>query len=149
MRRIREACKGVEGILWFHTASYGEFEEIRPVVEQVRGRYPQKKILLTFFSPSGYEALKDTPLADLVFYLPLDTPGNARRFVKAVHPEKAIFSMGEYWLCFLAALRRRKVDTYVISARIPADTPYLKWYARPYRKALRTTYKAVMAAYNG
>ena len=144
MRRIREACKGVDGILWFHTASYGEFEEIRPVVEQVRGRYPQKKILLTFFSPSGYEALKDTPLADWVFYLPLDTPGNARRFVKAVHPEKAIFSMGEYWLCFLAALRRRKVDTYVISARIPADTPYLKWYARPYRKALRTTYRAIM-----
>ena len=143
LKEIREACAGAEGIIWFHAASYGEFEEARPLIEKTRERFPEGKILLTFFSPSGYEPLKDWPVVDWVFYLPLDTPRSARLFLDAVRPAKAIFTLGEYWEFLLRGLRRRHIDTYITSVRIRPDSPYLKWYGWRYRRIYRTTYKAV------
>ena len=142
--KIRTACKDSDGIIWFHAASYGEFEEARPVIEATRRRYPEAKILLTFFSPSGYEHLKNWNVVDWVFYLPFDTPGNARRFLDAVRPAKAIFTLGEYWEFFLKGLRKRHIDTYIMSVRIRPDSPYMKWYGWRYRHIYRTTYKAVI-----
>lgn len=144
LARIEAACRGIDGIIWFHTASYGEFEEARPVIEATRNRFPDAKILLTFFSPSGYEHLKNWPVVDWVFYLPVDTPRNARRFLDAVRPVKAIFTLGEYWEFFLRGLRKRNIDTYIMSVRIRPDSPYLKWYGWRYRKIYRTTYKIVI-----
>lgn len=144
LSRIETACKGTGGIIWFHAASYGEFEEARPVIEATRKKFPTGKILLTFFSPSGYEHLKNWPVVDWVFYLPIDTPGNARRFLDAVRPSKAIFTLGEYWECYLSGLRKRKIDTYIMSVRIRPDSPYLKWYGWRYRRIYRTTYKIVI-----
>ena len=97
LQQLEAACGGVEGIIWFHVASLGEFEEARPVIEAARERYPQGKILLTFFSPNGYEARKDWPVVDWVFYLPFDTRRNMRRFFDIVRPSKAIFTIGELW----------------------------------------------------
>ena len=127
IRKIESACCGHDGIIWFHAASYGEFEEARPVIEATRQQFPNSKILLTFFSPSGYEHLKNWPVADWVFYLPVDTPWNARRFLDAVRPVKAIFTLGEYWEFFLRELRKRRIDTYIMSVRMRPDSPYLKW----------------------
>ena len=143
LKRIREACAGAEGIIWFHAASYGEFEEARPLIEKTRARFPERRILLTFFSPSGYVPLKDWEVVDWVFYLPIDTPRNARAFLDAVRPAKAVFTLGEYWEFFLAGLRHRHIDTYITSVRIRPDSPYLKWYGWRYRRIYRTTYKAV------
>ena len=143
--RIASAVKGHEGIIWFHTASMGEFEETRPVIEAVRKRYPEKKILLTFFSPSGYEVRKDWKVVDWVFYLPLDTARNARRFVEIVRPAKAMFTIGEFWFNYLKQLRIHGVDTYIMSVLATKDSPYLKWYGGIYRRLLRTSYRSIMA----
>ena len=144
LSRIEEAVKGYDGIIWFHVASMGEFEEARPVIEEVRRRYPQRKILLTFFSPSGYEHRKNWKVVDWVFYLPLDTWFNARKFVRTVRPSVAVFTIGEFWFNYLGQLRRNHVDTYIVSLLASKDSPYLKWYGWPYRNALRTVYKRVM-----
>lgn len=144
LARIKEAVEGHDGIIWFHTASMGEFEEARPVMEAVRRRYPDRKILLTFFSPSGYEMRKNWSTADWVFYLPLDTCRNARKFVETVRPAKAVFTIGEFWFNYLKQLKRHYVDTYIMSVLASKDSPYTKWYGGPYRKVLRTVYKCVM-----
>lgn len=144
LSRINEAVSGHDDIIWFHTASMGEFEEARPIIEATRKRFPDRKILLTFFSPSGYEPRKAWNVVDWVFYLPLDTASNARRFLDIVRPSKAIFTIGEFWFNYLSELRRRGVDTYIMSVRITMKEPYLKWYGAPYRKLLRTSYKAIM-----
>mgnify|MGYP003321877247 CR=1 FL=1 len=125
-RRLEAACRGVDNIVWVHSASYGEFEEVRPVVNEIRRRRPEMKILVTFFSPSGYEYLKDDPVADWVFYLPLDLPGNARRFLDIVRPVKVIVSISDYWLGYLYGLRSRGIDTYLVSARFTGDMFYFK-----------------------
>ena len=109
--KIQAACAGEQDIIWFHVASFGEFEEARPVIEATRARFPERKILLTVFSPSVYEPMKDYDQVDWVFYLPLDTPNNVRRFLNAVRPQKAIFNIGEHWPFLLNALRRRRIDT--------------------------------------
>ena len=98
-------------IVWIHVASLGEFEQGRPIIEELRKTHPEYKILLTFFSPSGYEIRKRYPHADYIFYLPLDTPRNARAFLNTVNPEIAIFVKYEFWLNFLYELRRRKTRT--------------------------------------
>ncbi|MFA6340463.1 MAG: glycosyltransferase N-terminal domain-containing protein, partial [Bacteroidales bacterium] len=100
-------------VLWLHCASLGEFEQGRPVLEAYRTRYPDHKILLTFFSPSGYEVRKNTPLADYVFYLPVDSPRNARRFLNLVRPSAAVFVKYEFWYFYLAQLKKREVPTYL------------------------------------
>lgn len=143
-RRLEAACRGVDNIVWVHSASYGEFEEVRPVVNEIRRRRPEMKILVTFFSPSGYEYLKDDPVADWVFYLPLDLPGNARRFLDIVRPVKVIVSISDYWLGYLYGLRSRGIDTYLVSARFTGDMFYFKPVGFLYKKAFKTCFTKIL-----
>ncbi len=143
-RRIEAACKGVEDIIWVHSASYGEFEEARPVVSAIRKKYPHYRFLVTFFSPSGYEYLKDDPIADFVFYLPIDTRRNARRFLDLVRPVKVIVSISDYWLNFLHELRARSIPTYLISARFVSTMPYFRPIGKMYLDAFRTCFTKII-----
>ena len=144
MKLIKDAVKGHDDIIWFHAASMGECEEARPVIEAVRKRYPEKKILLTFFSPSGFEAKKNWKTVDWIFYLPLDTCFNAKKFVETVRPSKAVFTIGEFWFNYLRQLKKHNIDTYIMSVLATKDSPYVKWYGWEYRKVLRSVYKCVM-----
>ncbi len=116
MRRLEEAVDPAARTVWVHVASLGEFEQGRPVIEKIREEHPEYRILVTFFSPSGYEIRKNYAGADHIFYLPLDTPRNMRRFMDIVKPEIAIIVKYEFWLNMLAELRRRKIRTFIISA---------------------------------
>lgn len=137
-RRMKETIDPAARIIWVHVASLGEFEQGRPIIEQLRKTHPEYKILLTFFSPSGYEIRKNYKGADYIFYLPIDTPRNARRFLDAAHPEIAIFVKYEFWLNLLAELRRRKVRTYVVSAIFRRDSVFFRPYGGMWRQALES-----------
>ena len=137
-RRMREAIAPTDRIIWIHVASLGEFEQGRPIIEQLRKTHPEYKILLTFFSPSGYEIRKNYKGVDYIFYLPIDTPGNARRFLDAAHPEIAIFVKYEYWLNLLRELRRRKIRTYVVSAIFRRNSVVFRPYGGMWRQALES-----------
>ena len=123
-------------IVWFHAASLGEFEQGRPVLEALRQRMPQVRILLTFFSPSGYKVRKDYPGADIVAYLPLDTPSAARDFVRMVRPAAAVFIKYEFWGNFLQRIRKENIPLYLISARFDARQVFFKPYGRFMRRLL-------------
>jgi 3-deoxy-D-manno-octulosonic-acid transferase len=114
--------------IWFHFASLGEFEQGRPVLEQFRSLYPENKIIVTFFSPSGYEVRKNTPLADAVYYLPLDTQQNAYDFVDAIQPKLAIFTKYEYWYHFFNEMHKRNIPVYIISGILRPGQIFFKWY---------------------
>ncbi|RYJ41212.1 3-deoxy-D-manno-octulosonic-acid transferase [Flavobacterium beibuense] len=116
----------------------GEYEQGLPVMEKIRKQYPDHKIVLTFFSPSGYEIRKNTKAADVVVYLPLDTAGNAKRFIKQVHPEMAFFIKYEYWPNYLKELKKAGTPTYLISGLMRKKQVFFKWYGGFYRKALKT-----------
>jgi 3-deoxy-D-manno-octulosonic-acid transferase len=131
-RKINKADK----VIWLHVASLGEFEQGRPIIEQIRKEHPEYKILLTFFSPSGYEIRKNYEGADYIFYLPIDTPLNVKRFLDIAHPEIAIFVKYEFWLNYLYELKARNVRTFVISAIFRADSVFFKWYGSRWRQAL-------------
>lgn len=137
-RRMREAIAPTDRIIWIHVASLGEFEQGRPIIEQLRKTHPEYKILLTFFSPSGYEIRKNYKGVDYIFYLPIDMPGNARRFLDAAHPEIAIFVKYEYWLNLLRELRRRKIRTYVVSAIFRRNSVFFRPYGGMWRQALES-----------
>lgn len=122
--------------VWFHAASLGEFEQGRPLIEQLRATHPEYKILLTFFSPSGYEVRKNYEGADIVCYLPLDTISNARRFLRAVHPVMAFFIKYEFWYNYLHILRHRGVPVYSVSSIFRPGQVFFKWYGRNYAKVL-------------
>ncbi|MDR2120905.1 MAG: 3-deoxy-D-manno-octulosonic acid transferase [Tannerella sp.] len=122
--------------IWFHAASLGEFEQGRPVMEMIRRKYPQYKILLTFFSPSGYEVRKNYDGADVICYLPFDTPYRVKKFLNLANPCMAIFIKYEFWLNYLSELRRRKIPTYVISAIFRREQFFFRRYGRWYRRAL-------------
>ncbi|HVW96398.1 MAG TPA: glycosyltransferase N-terminal domain-containing protein [Mucilaginibacter sp.] len=124
------------GGIWFHFASLGEFEQGRPVLEHFREFYPERKICITFFSPSGYEIRKNTPLADVVYYLPLDTASNARNFISTIQPGMAIFTKYEYWYHFFNETRRSGVPLYVISAIFRPEQIFFKWYGGLHRRIL-------------
>ena len=124
------------GIIWFHCASLGEFEQGRPLMEHIRARHPEYRILLTFFSPSGYEVRKNYTGADIVSYLPLDTKSNARKFVAAVQPKAAIFVKYEFWLNHLAELTAGKIPHYLVSAVFRYNQAFFKWYGGHFREAL-------------
>lgn len=128
--------KKYEQSIWFHFASLGEFEQGRPVLEYYRENYPDKKIVVTFFSPSGYEIRKNTPLADAVYYLPLDTAANARHFIDAIQPAIAIFTKYEYWYHFFNELNKRKIPLYIISGIFRPGQVFFKWYGGLHRKML-------------
>ena len=122
--------------IWFHAASLGEFEQGRPMIELLRERYPQYKILLTFFSPSGYEVRKNYDGADIICYLPFDTPYKVRKFLNLANPHIAVFIKYEFWLNYLSELKKRGIKTYLISATFRPNQLFFKWYGKWYRKAL-------------
>jgi 3-deoxy-D-manno-octulosonic-acid transferase len=124
-------------IAWFHVSSLGEFEQGRPVMEAFKAKYPAYKILLTFFSPSGYEIRKNYADADYIFYLPADTPRNARRFIQIVNPTVAFFVKYEFWFHYLNQLNKKGVPTYIFSAIFRSDQLFFKWYGKWYRNMLR------------
>lgn len=134
-RKLRK-LSGSDRYVWFHAASLGEFEQGRPLMERLRRQHPDKKILLTFFSPSGYEVRKNYDGADLICYLPIDTPLNARRFVRLVRPEAAYFIKYEFWRNYLDALYRRGVPTYSVSSIFRPGQVFFRWYGRRYARVL-------------
>lgn len=123
--------------IWFHAASLGEFEQGRPLIERIRSEHPEYKILLTFFSPSGYEVCKDYKGADIICYLPLDTIRNARRFLRTVHPVMAFFIKYEFWYNYLHILKHRKIPVYSVSSIFRSDQVFFKWYGRKYANVLK------------
>ncbi|MCL1934162.1 MAG: 3-deoxy-D-manno-octulosonic acid transferase [Candidatus Azobacteroides sp.] len=122
--------------IWFHAASLGEFEQGRPLMEKIKKEKPEYKILLTFFSPSGYEIRKDYPGADMVCYLPFDHYWNARKFLRLVKPVMAVFIKYEFWMNYLNQLKRLQIPTYIISAVFRPSQIFFRWYAYRYRKVL-------------
>ena len=134
---LEEKIKPTDKTIWFHSASLGEYEQGLPVIEKIKEKYPSHKIVVTFFSPSGYEVRKNNTVADVTIYLPLDTKKNAKRFLKLVHPEKAFFIKYEFWLNYLKELEKSKTPTYLISGIFRDSQMFFKWYGGFYRKALK------------
>ena len=136
-RVLKEKVDPEAKCVWFHAASLGEFEQGRPLMEQLRRDHPEYKILLTFFSPSGYEVRKNYEGADIICYLPLDTIGNARRFLKAVQPVAVFFIKYEFWYNYLHILKQRGVPTYSVSSIFRPDQVFFRWYGRHYSRVLK------------
>ena len=136
--RLQRAIGDAEHIVWVHSSSLGEFEQGRPIVDYIRAHYPDYKILLTFFSPSGYEMRKNYPNADYVFYIPVDTRRRVRQFLDVVKPEVAIFVKNEFWLNMLAELRRRNIRTYLASAIFRRNSIFFNPIGDIWRKALHS-----------
>ncbi len=124
------------GYIWIHASSLGEFEQGRPLIETIRRTYPERKILLTFFSPSGYEVRKNYNQVDAVCYLPFDLPGNVRRFLDLVKPQSAIFIKYEFWANYLTELKKRDIPTYIISAIFRPKQIFFRFYGGYFRKML-------------
>lgn len=122
--------------IWFHAASLGEFEQGLPVMEEFKKKFPNHKLVLTFFSPSGYEVRKNNTVADVTVYLPWDTKRNVQQFLKIVQPEKAIFVKYEYWMNYLTELKKQNIPTYLISGIFRENQAFFKWYGGFYRRAL-------------
>ena len=136
--RLRQSLDPTAQIIWVHVASLGEFEQGRPIIEQIKADHPEYKILLTFYSPSGYEIRKNYQGADYIFYLPLDTPLNARRFLDIVNPKVAVFVKYEYWINMLSQLRARAIRTFIVSAIFRKDSIFFRSYGSMWRRALDT-----------
>lgn len=124
--------------IWFHAASLGEYEQGLPVMEKVKTKFPNHKIVLTFFSPSGYEVRKNNTIADITIYLPLDTNSNVKRFLNTIKPEMVFFIKYEYWPNYLKELKNRNIKTYLISGIFRKKQAFFKWYGGFYRNALKS-----------
>ena len=135
---LEEKIKLSDKTIWFHAASLGEFEQGLPVIEKIKEKFPSHKIVVTFFSPSGYEVRKNNKIADVTVYLPLDTKDNAQKFLKLVHPSMAFFIKYEFWPNYLNALKKQEIPTYAVSGIFRNDQLFFKWYGGFYRKALST-----------
>ena len=135
--RLRREVDPQAKYVWFHAASLGEFEQGRPLMERLRQTHPEYKILLTFFSPSGYEVRKDYKGADIVCYLPLDTIRNSRRFLRAVRPVMAFFIKYEFWYNYFHILQHRGVPVYSVSSIFRKDQVFFRWYGRGYGRVLK------------
>ncbi|MFM2369068.1 MAG: hypothetical protein RL619_1368 [Bacteroidota bacterium] len=135
---LEQKIKPSDKTIWFHAASLGEYEQGLPVIEKVKEKFPQHKIVVTFFSPSGYEVRKNNTVADVTVYLPLDTKKNAQEFLKLVHPDLVFFIKYEYWLNYLSELKNQNTRTYLISGILRENQMFFKWYGSFYRKALNT-----------
>lgn len=133
---IKEKMDPNAQYVWFHAASLGEFEQGRPLMEQLKREHPEYKILLTFFSPSGYEVRKNYEGADIITYLPLDTIMNARRFLRTIRPVMAFFIKYEFWYNYLHILKYRKVPVYSVSSIFRPEQVFFKWYGRNYGRVL-------------
>ena len=138
VRKIEESFKDVkEDVVWFHCSSVGEFEQARPLIEWYKGSHPEIRILLTFFSPSGYELRKNYSLADWVYYLPMDTISNARRMMRAVKPKKLIFTKYDLWNNYIHQARKAGCKIYLVSAIFRRFQPFFKWWGGFFRRMLR------------
>jgi 3-deoxy-D-manno-octulosonic-acid transferase len=134
---LKPKVEAGEKYIWIHCASLGEFEQGRPVIEELRKRSPQYKIVLTFFSPSGYEVRKNYEHADIICYLPADTPVNAAKFIRLINPVLAIFVKYEFWNNYISELSRRQIKLYLISGFFRKDQPFFKWYGSFFRSILQ------------
>ncbi|MDI5896841.1 3-deoxy-D-manno-octulosonic acid transferase [Flavobacterium yafengii] len=135
---LEQKIKPTDKTIWFHAASLGEYEQGLPVIEKIKEQFPLHKIVVTFFSPSGYEVRKNNTVADVTVYLPLDTKKNAQQFLKLVHPDLVFFIKYEYWPNYLAELKKRNTKTYLISGILRKNQLFFKWYGGFYREALNT-----------
>lgn len=135
---LEQNIKPTDKTLWFHCASLGEYEQGLPVFEHLKAHYSNHKIVLSFFSPSGFEIRKNSPIADVVVYLPLDTKKNANRFLDTIHPELTIFVKYDIWPNYLKVLHNRNVETILISAGFRKNQIYFKWHGGLFRNALRS-----------
>lgn len=135
---LSQQLKPDDKTIWFHAASLGEFEQGLPVMEQIKLQYPTHKIVVTFFSPSGYEVRKNNTVADVTVYLPLDTKANAETFLHLVHPDLVFFIKYEYWPNYLKALKAAGITTYLISGIFRDNQAFFKWYGGFYREALKS-----------
>lgn len=135
---IASRIENGERYIWFHAASVGEFEQGRPIMEKIKQEHPQCKIILTFFSPSGYELRKNYAGADIVSYLPFATKKKVRKFLDLVNPVKAVFIKYEFWPNYLSELKRRHIPTYIIAAIFRRNQIFFKWYGAAYRRCLYT-----------
>lgn len=135
---LQQKLKPSDRTIWFHAASLGEYEQAVPVIEEVKKHFPKHKIVVSFFSPSGYEVKKNSKLADVLCYLPLDTPKNAQRFLDLVHPELALFIKYEFWPNFLRELKNRKITTLLVSGVFRKEQMFFKQYGRWMRSYLDT-----------
>lgn len=134
---LSEKIKPGDRTIWFHAASLGEFEQGLPVMEKIKIQFPDHKIVVTFFSPSGYEVRKNNTIADATVYLPLDTKSNAKKFLKLVHPDLVFFIKYEYWPNYLNELKKAGIKTYLISGIFRKKQAFFKWYGGFYRNALK------------
>lgn len=135
--KLKEGIEQGVDYLWFHVSSLGEFEQGRPLMERIKAEYPQYKIVLTFFSPSGYESAKKYQFADIICYMPFDTVLNAKRFVRMLNPKMAFFVKYEFWMNFLFELKRCNVPTYSVSSIFRRGQVFFRPWGFYYRKALR------------
>lgn len=135
---LADKIKLSDKTIWFHAASLGEYEQGLPVIEAIKQQFPSHKIVVTFFSPSGYEVRKNNTVADVTVYLPLDTISNAKQFISLVHPEMAFFIKYEYWPNYLNELKKQQIKTYLISGILRENQAFFKWYGGFYRNALKT-----------
>lgn len=137
-QNLTDKIKTLDNTIWFHAASLGEYEQGLPVIEAVKKQFPNHKIVVTFFSPSGYEVRKNNTVADVTVYLPLDTISNAKQFIELVHPEMVFFIKYEYWPNYLNELKKQQIKTYLISGILRENQAFFKWYGGFYRNALKT-----------
>jgi len=135
-QKLQEAIPAGKKVVWFHAASLGEFEQGRPLIERIRREHPDYFILITFFSSSGYEVRKNYKNADLITYLPLDTPGNVRFFLETVKPSLVFFIKYEFWYNFLRELKRQNTPVYLVSGIFRPDHIFFRWYGSWFRKQL-------------
>lgn len=137
LEKIQQTIDHNAPIIWVHCSSVGEFEQARPIIEWYKSEKSEYKILLTFFSPSGYELRKNYDQADWVFYMPADTTSNAVKFINTVKPVKAIFIKYEFWYNYLRELKRNNIETYIVSAIFRPTQHFFKWYGSFFRKMLK------------
>lgn len=137
IEKIQQSVNAEAPLAWFHVSSLGEFEQGRPVIEAFRNKYPTYKVLLTFFSPSGYEIRKNYEGADYVFYLPIDSKKNAKAFIKIINPKVVFFVKYEYWYHYLNQLKKQNIPTYIFSAIFREKQLFFKWYGGWYRNILK------------
>lgn len=135
--KLNEKLADQSNMVWFHVSSLGEFEQGRPLMEEYRKRFPDRKILLTFFSPSGFEIRKNYTGADFIFYLPLDSKSNARRFLDIVKPHEVFFIKYDFWYHYISQLHQRNIPVYLVSAVFRNNQMFFKWYGRWYFNLLK------------
>ncbi|WP_366186706.1 glycosyltransferase N-terminal domain-containing protein [Flavobacterium ovatum] len=133
---LSQKIKTSDKTIWFHAASLGEYEQGLPVIEKIKRKFPTHKIIVTFFSPSGFEVRKNNTVADVTLYLPLDSSYNAEKFIALVHPDMVFFIKYEFWINYLHVLKKQNIPTYLISGIFRENQLFFKWYGGFYRKAL-------------